>query len=387
MLKLDDGIEFEYRTVGIRDVQVEVDEDPKTGRKYVSEVRLGDEPFESSQRFWTSLFARYGIGDTCFKYFSHAEVFDRIAETEKNDRVRVCVEHSQAGSKLLGAGAVTRPIVEPTKLLELLAQYDGQNLTYNDGVIETMHVPARNSGGFEVLGDAFSERYMLSTPIDGYGSPNFYLSMLRLVCTNGVIGFGKMFKSGLNLGKKGDEIYTTFVRALEGFNNEEGFAALRQRIESATESYASVNETMKLYDLLAKLHGQGLLGTDGFHEGSPYLHNLAKDRSGDDVGSPILKAFHRMTGDLSQQYGLANLNALSVKKQQTLPAGECSVYEVINFATEAATHYAQPQAARQLNAFVGSLLCEDYDMEGTKDGNSEYADFLIGSKLAAGVTG
>ena len=46
-----------------------------------------------------------------------------------------------------------------------------------------------------------------------------------------------------------------------------------------------------------------------------------------EAGSPIIAAFHRMTGDVSQIYGLANVDALSVKRQRTLPVN-CTVYDL-----------------------------------------------------------
>jgi hypothetical protein len=89
-----------------------------------------------------------------------------------------------------------------------------------------------------------------------------------------------------------------------------------------------------------------------------------------------------MTGDVSQLYGLANPDSLSAKRQKTLPV-RCTVYDAMNFATEVATHYAKPEGARQLNAWVGGLISEEYDMENTKDSFTEFADFHLRSTLAA----
>lgn len=93
-----------------------------------------------------------------------------------------------------------------------------------------------------------------------------------------------------------------------------------------------------------------------------------------------------MTGDPAEAYGLANLDALSFKRQRTLPV-KCTVYDAINFTTEVATHYARPEGARRLNALVGTTISEEYDMEGTKDRFGEFADFLVESKMASGMTG
>ena len=41
-------------------------------------------------------------------------------------------------------------------------------------------------------------------------------------------------------------------------------------------------------------------------------------------------------------YGLANLDTLSPKRQRTLPV-DCKVYDLLNFATEIATHHASTE--------------------------------------------
>jgi hypothetical protein len=93
-----------------------------------------------------------------------------------------------------------------------------------------------------------------------------------------------------------------------------------------------------------------------------------------------------MTGDVNRLYGLANIDAFSIKKQRALPV-KCTVYDLLNFASELSTHYATPVGAGQLNAWIGGTLSEEYDMEGTKEKHSDFQDFMIDSKLGSGATG
>jgi hypothetical protein len=197
----------------------------------------------------------------------------------------------------------------------------------------------------------------------------------------------------LNLGKASDDVFPTITRALDGFGNDEGFAALRQRIEAASKSWASIHEATNLYKLIVKLHaGSKLVGQDSLLRKGTSLNGYMLDvqsRSlfGDvEVACPLLTAFHRMTGDINAIYGLANLDALSTKRQRTLPV-KCTVYDVINFATEVSSHYATSHAGRQIQGFVGTLIQEEYDMEGTYETHRDFADFLIDSRIVAGVTG
>jgi hypothetical protein len=49
------------------------------------------------------------------------------------------------------------------------------------------HAPRYNPT-FQIARDGFQNKFVLDTPIDGYGRPAVYLSMLRLICANGLVG-------------------------------------------------------------------------------------------------------------------------------------------------------------------------------------------------------
>jgi hypothetical protein len=376
-------VKFDYKYLPISDMKVNTTEDPKTGKQRVESVMVHDEPIEPTERFWTSLFARYSFNKAFFRYFDHSEVFDRISEKESQDRMRVCIERDDThGSKLLAVSNPTKPVVVHDELIELLERYDGENITYANGIVESTHKP-RVGNNFDVAGDMFSHRFLMSTSIDGYGQPNIYLSLLRMICSNGMIGYSKDFRSTLALGKGEDDVTHNLTRALDGFNNDEGFAVMRQRMESATTSWASVYESNSLYHLLTRLHnGRKIHVDDPTLLAAPACaEHLNADGGKSEVGTPLVKAFHSMTGDTTHLYGLANLDALSIKRQRTLPV-RCTVYDAINFATEVATHYADPEGARQLNAWVGGVVSNEYDMEGTKDKFGDFADFHMEKKIA-----
>ena len=97
-------------------------------------------------------------------------------------------------------------------------------------------------------------------PSPTFGRPNIFLSLLRQVCTNGAIGYAKAFRTELRVGRGSDDVRYAIVRALDNFGNDEGFAALRQRFESAADSWASVAECNRLYRDLLRLHHTKNLG-------------------------------------------------------------------------------------------------------------------------------
>ena len=390
---------FDYTFCPVNDLQVVTKEDAKSGKQVVQHVLVQDEPIKPTQRFWTSLYSKYGISNSIFKYFNHAEVFNRISQTEPNDRLRICIERGQtatgkAKNRLMAVSNPKNPLVVYDELIDMLGRYNGQHINYVDGKVESTHTPRMGGEArFDVMGDVFENRFIMSTPIDGYGMPNIYLSLLRMVCQNGMIGYAKAFRSQLALGKSSDDVTPTITRALDGFNSDDGYAAIRQRIDVASRSWCSVYESQQLYKLLVKMHAAGSLDVNdqSLVKGTEIAGLLASDAKkrmmGEDtIGSPIIKAFHRMTGDPCEHYGLANLDSLSVKRQQTLPV-DCKMYDMINFATEVATHYATPTGGREVQAWVGNRISEEYDMENTTDKFTEFADFLIDSKLESGLTG
>lgn len=392
--------QFTYDYAPVSDLRVTTRTNEKSGKEEVDKVYVKDEPLSPTPRFWNSLFSRFGFNKAFFKYFEYKEVFDRIAQVNGSDSMRLCVERStdkfgQEQQMLLAVSNPTKPIVVYEEIADLIETYSGEDVRYSGGLLESMHQVPRGVADFQVAGDDFANRFLLSVPVDGYGLPNAYLALLRQVCSNGTIAYAKTFRSTLALGKGTDDVMPAMTRALEGFNNEEGFAVLRQRLEMAAKSWASVYECQTLYDNLIKAHAKNqfngdaavmragavsireFLGRDGQHVGN----------DGDvAVGSPLVAAFHKMTGDVNHLYGISNVDALSQKRQRTLPT-KAKVYDLINYATEVATHYSDTVGHRAMQAWVGTLVSGEYDMEGTCDRYGDFDSFMIQSKLSTGLTG
>jgi hypothetical protein len=365
------SMRFEYGVTRIKDLDVHTGPD-RNGKIGVREVLLNGEAVQPTNRFWNSLHLRFGFTSNIFRYFNHQEVFQRISEVAPNDRIRWCLERDNAGSNRLLA--VTNPsaaVMPHDDLVDLLGRYETAEMHYSDGILRSRHTP-RMGGPFQVAGDGFENKFVLDTPIDGFGRPAVYLSLLRLVCSNGAVGYSPAFRSELSVGKGEDGVVFALTRVLDGFNNEDGFAALRQRFESATRSWASVHEVNRLYRVLARLHHRGEI------KGRSAVPALGEDGGAECSRSPLFHAFHQMTGDLTRIYGLANLDALSAKRQRTLPAA-CRVYDVLNFASEVATHHTTEMGNRFVQAIIGDLISGEYDLEGTVDQFSDWRDFFVGN--------
>lgn len=369
-------VSFNYSVHKVNELSVQTQEDPRNGKRNVSAVLLGSEALEPTERFWTSLYSRYGFSSSVFKYFDHQEVLTRISSTE-SDRIRVCIERDEVRgtNRLLAITNPSKPIVYHEDLTEILRQYDGQNINYADGVFESTHLPRIGTQQFEVGGDAFTNRFVLSTPIDGFGLPNIFLSLLRHVCSNGAIGYARAFRSSLPLGNGNENVRYSIVRALDGFGNDEGFSALRQRFESAAKSWASVYEAQSLHKQLIKLYQHRQIRMSKEH--LPRLTtSTIPELPGFSGANLIINALNKMTGDASSIYGIANPDALSTKRQRTLPI-RCSVYDLLNFASEVATHHAVNGGARITQTWLGSLISNEYDLEGSRTSFGEFQDFFL----------
>ncbi len=351
MITAQKDIRVEYPIVPLGELRV-VAGAPETGRRPQVRVSVRDEQFEPAPRFWKSVFHRFGISENIFRYFSHDEVFARLVERSPDASVRLCVERAaNFPGRLMAVSNPKRPLLayhDAAALLERYGHEHGGNdkPKYHDGIVSSTHMPRSGENGFDIGPDRFHNRFVIEAPIDGFGQPRIYLSLLRTVCSNGAVGYSRAFRSDLRIG---DDAVYTLDRALSQFDHDEGFAALRQRFESAQKSWASLHEAMQLSRVLTRL-GAGCAG-----------FQLELDK---------------LCGDLHALYGLANLQSLSVKRQRMLPA-RCKVYDLINFASEIATHRAGAEAALRLQAYIGTLISDEYDLEGTAEKVPEFRDLFL----------
>jgi hypothetical protein len=221
---------FEYGFCKINDLTVLPTSSGVFDRK-LSRVRIQDRKVRASNRFWTSLHRRFGFTENIFKWFKPLEVFQRISEIASNDEVRWCIEHRKKTEPvLLAVSNPTSSIIRYENLRELLDEHDGESVAYCNGIV-TSHHRLRNESDFKIAGDSFENRYVLETPIDGFGRPSVFLSLIRLRCTNGAIAHTPAFRSELTLGKGDDRGEFAIERVMREFSNSEGFTG--QKIKEA----------------------------------------------------------------------------------------------------------------------------------------------------------
>ena len=340
----------EYGRVKLEQMRVQAGKDPDDPLDVG--IEIDGELLQPSERFWKSFFARFGISQTIFRYYSHAEVFARIAERSNDSTVRYCVcrDHQESG-RLLG---VTRPgkgLITYQAAMDVLGRHEPDYVDFDgDGIITSEHVPLSGRSWYTIGPDRFAHRYQLRTPIDGYGLQQIHVMVLREARPNGMVGYTPAFRSEL---AGTADLAFSIDRALASFDNGDGYSAFKERLTMAQASWASVREANKLYRLIASLSS-----------------------SRDLQSSAALSRFHAVTGDISRLYGLASFESLSSKQQQTLPC-DCRVMDLLNLASELSTHHATQRGAGKFDVYCGSLLSSQYDLEGTAEQVPQFADFFL----------
>lgn len=362
---------FEYKHVPVSAIQVELTpfseaEKAETvaqgsqylfhGGKLVTAVVIDGERIAPTERFWNSLYARFGMNRAFFRFFDHKEVFDRITQKEPDSTVRLCIDRKYTGNpKLLAATGLNKPVLLYDDLMDVLGRFNAtEGIKCENGIVISTHTPRIGNTTFQIAGDKFTHKFELHSPIDGYGQPNIYLSLLRLICSNGMVGLANAFKTTLQLGSSGDDVRYTLGRVLDGFSNDEGFAMLRERFDIAARSWASLREQQDLYRLLLT------------------IQNDVKSGEG---GAKLLSTYEDITGRPIEIYK-RDPNAFTTKRLRSLPVS-CRVYDMINFATELATHKVSDASTIKLNAWVGGMISAEYDLEESCDQFDDFKSFFL----------
>lgn len=367
MVKTTEIPKIDYNLIDLRSIKMEMSPPKINTKPKVENMTIDGRSVEFTNRFGNSLCSLYGFSPTIFKFFAPEEVIDRIIRhTSYGNNVRVAFETADEKTKVLAVSRPTKPYIRANSLDSMLDRLDGKDIRYHNGVITSAHSPSIGGDApFSICGDTFFNRYIIDIPIDGYGLPSAYVSLLRQICLNGAVGYAKAFRSSIQLGTKDAEVLTTMERFIDSFNNEEGYAAIRQRFESSANSPASLDEVYSLFSLLSR----------------DYMKDLHKKFAGsnqnpESVDSPVFVKLRELAGDICDIYGLVNLDSLSAKKRRHIPA-KCTIYDLLNFSSELATHYASTDAERKIQAWIGSTISSEYDLEGTLNDDENPQDLFF----------
>lgn len=354
--KLENGMPVvTTKVIDIRDIQVETKD-----RRAIS-LNIGGDQVRSTKRFFNSMLTHYGMSNSIFNFFTHVEVFDRIADREKGNKL--CLTMQENVDNSLTALAVSRPgktIINTQALHNVFSDLGScypEKIEYisNSGVIRSTHSPSiLGKSPIEIGGDKIDRKFVMDTPIDGYGSPSTFLMMLRQICQNGAVAEAPAFRHTFNIGNvKNNEAIPVLRNFITSLNDEEGFSAYTERLRTASNTPASLDEACRLHTILTKI----------------YL--TTNERTG------VLTSFYNTVGaDMWTELGVVTMEQIHAKKRRVINA-KCSVMDIINFASEVGTHYAADSSKRRFDGFIGTMISNEYDLEGLTNKVDKKQDYYI----------
>lgn len=304
----------------------------------ITHIKYGGNKFNVSDRFLYSLSSRFGFSSSIFNIFTPTEVFERLQMVSPRVDMRVVT----FGGKCLAVSNPSKSYVDYDILASMLRSraHKIQEFQFHDGIVRTIH---RMDETWDVNGDTFTQMFTLHTPIDGYGLPSIDLALQREASGAYLVASNKVFRSEIQLGDHNAKPEIPLGRAIDTFNNEEGFQSIRQRLESAQRSWASLNEVNTLYKTFNRAADQSSGWWLKVHE------NLVK-----------------MSGRIDQTFGIATMESISTKKARLLPV-QCTIADLINFAMEVASSRRFDVISKPIYAWVGNVLSNEYDLESTKE--------------------
>jgi hypothetical protein len=340
--------QVEYPIASLNAIQIDLSTDP-TKKRTIRRLRIEGQDVVPTDRFVTSLTSNLGISQNIFTLFSPEEVIARAVEKHDDKLWRFALaKESDGRTHALAVSNPLKPIVRVEDSRRIAQINQVAKIGYSNGVVRSEYQPTVSRGtSVNLGGESFINMFVVDSPIDGWGRPSAFVSLLREICTNGAIGYGPAFKSEINLGKEDPQVMLS--RFISTFNNEEAYDAIHQRMLTAMASPASLGELHSLYQKITSF--------------TEFID--LEESSGKTSDFKIVKALYKLGGNPLRRYGLVNFESISARKARVIDV-DCTVYDLINFCTELTSHHNDDaRKTQRLMAWLGQLLSSEYDLENT----------------------
>ena len=310
-------------------------------------LAIGDTTYSLGDRFYKTLAGELGIPYGVFGFFTPQEVMARAAEKQPDLSLRVTVDMEQG--QALGL-TPNKGLPMPIKFIENVLHDDRrlQEVEYGNGVLSAL---LDLDDPWEVPNDStYHVRVRCRVPVDGVGMPDMSLATWRQVCANGAVAETSLFRTKMEIKDNSGE---HFRRLLTSFSNPSGVEMLQNKMCVAAETKASVGEVVLLEGMIRR--------------------SVANTRN----QMLLRERLYGISGNPCVRYGVTDLSNIGLKKRALLPVG-CSVADLLNFASELATHHAsllKPDAT--LQSFAGTVLSKGFDLEDLYPNATRTSDFYL----------
>ena len=311
-------------------------------------LSIGQTTYKLSDRFYKTLAAELGIPFGVFGFFTPLEVMTRAAEKEPDLALRVTVDTER--NQALGL-TQDKGLPMPVKFIEGVLHEDRrlQEVEYGNGMLSAM---LDLDDPWDVPNDStYHVRVRCRVPVDGVGMPDMSLATWRQICSNGAVAEAPLFRTKMEIKDNSGE---HFRRLLASFSNPAGVEMLQERMCTAAGTKASVGEVVLLDGLIRR----SVANTRN--------QMLLRERLNEIADNPCVR------------YGVTDLTNIGQKKRPLLPVG-CSVADLLNFASELASHHAEllkPEST--LHSFAGTVLSKDFDLEDLYPNAVRTSNFYLG---------
>lgn len=315
---------FQFSNIELKEL------DPVTVENRVAAVRVGGDLYRPSPRFMKTLMSLFGFSENIFQYYSPAELLDRITERREDSEIRICIDRDRhLIHGVVRPGVRSLPLRTVCGILAEDKRLAGLNYDPLKGCISArLNLPDQ----WTLPGDSKYHTFLeVQYPVDQSSTPKITLGTIRLICRNGAVARRKCFETTLVVDK---DRGTHLRHLLSTFNNRAGFDALRDRMQIAQNTKASVNEFLQTANAIRR-----------------------------SVKSPesIISRMHTVAGLPEESYGVTRLDSIREHHRRDLPVG-ASVMDLINIVTELATHH-EVDDRDYLHGFVTNLLAKEFDLE------------------------
>ena len=329
---------FDYETVGLGELE------PITVKNAIQGVKIGNEAYFTSRRFLRTLMSIFGFSENLFQYFSPEELIGRILERRKDTEIRICIDRKtrlmqgiirpeQSGLPL---GIVCRTLVEDKRFSKMEYDPGSASIEAQLKLPDMWNIPSDSR-----YGTFLNIRYS----VDEVSTPMISLGIVRQVCTNGMVARRRCFETALIVEKN----HGTHLRQLlSSFNNRNGFDALRERLQIAQETKASVNEYMAAVGVVQRCI---------------------------DHPEPVINRMDCLAGMPEEVYGHSRLDTIRARYRKELPVA-ASVMDLINILTELSTHY-QVKNKDSIHTFITGMLASEFDLEEIVPNRKPARDFYM----------
>lgn len=356
---------LETITVDPRDIQLQLDPDHPSKLSNAS-LSIAGLSYIMSDRFEGSLLHLLGTNREIFDLFELPEVTQRAIARGQIGPQRLTIENRGGEERhALGMVSAALPLIGQDEIMEILTRTGAKHIAYAEGLIEGFYDVPRD-GELEILGDRYVRGFRVAHPLDGYGLTEGMVTLWRQACQNGMIADYGAFAQTIPFDKS-ESGGVTLERYIRSFAGLDAFAAFQMRLEAARRSPASVAE-------VAQLHRVVFLGEEPSGAPWPQSRDVVSTRVAADAA--VSSRFDQMAGTVTELYGVAAYHDIPKKRQRLSPM-RATVNDLMNFATEFSTHHASTGMARRLDAWLGRLITQEYDLEGTLKAGEQPRDLFL----------